>query len=149
MTARKKTGGRRQPPGGRPPKGNSRLVCYVKPETRKAIEKEADRIGATLGEVIDQMQRGIDTLAHELADAERRAEGSFRAYALTEKYHNEDLVWLEKIIAAARATVSGPDSANYNRLGDALDAYDRWRKIDHTAHDTAHGTDDQKTSTPD
>jgi hypothetical protein len=65
-TPKKKVGGRREPPGGRPPKGNSRLVCYVQPQTRKAIEEEAEKLGATFGEVIDQMQRRIDALASEL-----------------------------------------------------------------------------------
>jgi hypothetical protein len=65
-TPKKKPGGRREPPGGRPPKGNSRLVCYVQPQTRKAIEDEAEELGATLGEVVDQMQRRIDALASEL-----------------------------------------------------------------------------------
>ena len=50
----KKIGGRREPPGGRPPKGNIRLVCYVQPKTRAAIDEEAERDGVTLGEVIDR-----------------------------------------------------------------------------------------------
>jgi len=50
----KKIGGRREPPGGRPPKGNIRLVCYVQPETRKAIDEEAKREGLTLGQVVDR-----------------------------------------------------------------------------------------------
>lgn len=50
----KKIGGRREPPGGRPPKGNVRLVCYVQPETRAAIDEEAEREGLTLGQVIDR-----------------------------------------------------------------------------------------------
>lgn len=65
-TPKKKPGGRREPPGGRPKKGNTRLVCYVQPQTRTAIEEEAARLGATFGEVIDHMQRKIDALASEL-----------------------------------------------------------------------------------
>lgn len=53
-TKRKGPGGRREPPGGRPPKGNIRLVCYVQPETRAAIDEEAEREGTTLGEVVDR-----------------------------------------------------------------------------------------------
>jgi hypothetical protein len=53
MTARKRIGGRRDPPGGRPPKGNIRLVCYVQPKTRKAIDEWAAREGLTLGQVVD------------------------------------------------------------------------------------------------
>ncbi len=55
MTTRKRPGGRREPPGGRPPKGNSRLVCYVKPETRSYIDSEAEKTGATLGEIVDRL----------------------------------------------------------------------------------------------
>lgn len=56
MTNRpKKVGGRREPPGGRPPKGNVRLVCYVQPETRKAIDEEAEREELTLGQVVDRL----------------------------------------------------------------------------------------------
>lgn len=66
MTHRPKRGGRREPPGGAPVKGNVRLVCYVRPETRQAIEEEAAKIGATFGEIVDQMRRKIDSLANEL-----------------------------------------------------------------------------------
>lgn len=59
MANPKKPGGRREPPGGRPPKGNSRLVCYVQPETRKYIDGEADRLGMTLGEIVDQLVRNM------------------------------------------------------------------------------------------
>lgn len=55
MSNRKRPGGRREPPGGRPPKGNARLVCYVQPHTRKYIDEEAERLEMTLGEVIDQL----------------------------------------------------------------------------------------------
>ena len=58
VTTRKKIGGRREPPGGRPPKGNIRLVCYVQPETRAAIDKEAEQGEITLGEVIDRLVKG-------------------------------------------------------------------------------------------
>ena len=54
---RKRPGGRREPPGGRPPKGNIRLVCYVQPETRKLIDDEAAQSGETLGEVVDRLIR--------------------------------------------------------------------------------------------
>lgn len=55
MTApKKRAGGRREPSGGRPPKGNVRLVCYVQPETRKAIDEWAERGGLTLGQVVDR-----------------------------------------------------------------------------------------------
>jgi len=56
-TPKKKPGGRREPPGGRPPKGNTRLVCYVQPQTRKAIEEEAEQSGMTFGEVVDQWMK--------------------------------------------------------------------------------------------
>lgn len=51
---KKRRGGRREPPGGAPKKGHVRLVCYVQPETRKAIDEEAERDGLTLGQVIDR-----------------------------------------------------------------------------------------------
>lgn len=51
---KKRVGGRREPPGGRPPKGNVRLVCYVQPETRKLIDGESERTGDTLGQVVDR-----------------------------------------------------------------------------------------------
>jgi len=54
MTDRPKRGGRRQPPGGRPPKGNVKLACYVKPETLKEIDKEADRYSMTRGEIVER-----------------------------------------------------------------------------------------------
>ncbi len=53
--AAKKPGGRREPPGGRPPKGNIRLVCYVQPKTREYIDGESARTGDTLGQVIDRL----------------------------------------------------------------------------------------------
>lgn len=57
----KKRGGRREPPGGAPVKGNVRLVCYVQPETRKLIDEEAERTGETLGQVVDRfLARRID-----------------------------------------------------------------------------------------
>lgn len=59
---RKRVGGRREPPGGRPPKGNIRLVCYVQPETRKAIDEWAAREGLTLGQVIDRLVGGKDNI---------------------------------------------------------------------------------------
>lgn len=49
----KRPGGRREPPGGRPPKGNIRLVCYIKPETRNVIDRVSAGWGVTLGEVLD------------------------------------------------------------------------------------------------
>lgn len=58
-TQRKRPGGRREPPGGRPPKGNIRLVCYVQPETRKYIDNEVERTGETLGQVIDRLASAV------------------------------------------------------------------------------------------
>lgn len=41
MTDRsKKIGGRRQPPGGRPPKGNVKFYCYVQPGIVETIDQE-------------------------------------------------------------------------------------------------------------
>lgn len=40
MTERKKPGGRREPPGGRPPKGNVKFYCYVQPGIAKTIDQE-------------------------------------------------------------------------------------------------------------
>lgn len=51
---KKRRGGRREPPGGAPKKGHVRLVCYVQPGTRKAIDEEAARGEFTLGQVIDR-----------------------------------------------------------------------------------------------
>lgn len=56
---KKKTGGRREPPGGRPPKGNTRLVCYVQPHTRAFIDSEAEKTGDTLGQVIDYLVKEL------------------------------------------------------------------------------------------
>ena len=52
---RKRPGGLRNPPGGRPAKGNTRLVCYVQPRTRAYIDAEVERRGCTLGQVIDRL----------------------------------------------------------------------------------------------
>lgn len=52
---KKKRGGRREPPGGAPVKGNARLVCYVRPGTRALIDQESARTGETLGEVVDRL----------------------------------------------------------------------------------------------
>jgi hypothetical protein len=49
----KKRGGRREPPGGRPSKGNVKLCGYVKPETRAVVERVAGGWGVSLGEVLD------------------------------------------------------------------------------------------------
>ena len=40
MTNRPKVGGRRQPPGGRPPKGNVKFYCYLQPAIVAAIDQE-------------------------------------------------------------------------------------------------------------
>lgn len=67
MTApKKKRGGRRNPPGGAPVKGNVRLVCYVRADTRAAIDEAAEKGRMTLGEVVDGMQRKIEALSSEL-----------------------------------------------------------------------------------
>lgn len=56
MTDRpKRRGGRREPPGGAPVKGNVRLVCYVQPATRAVIDAEVARTGETLGQVVDRL----------------------------------------------------------------------------------------------
>jgi hypothetical protein len=44
----KKVGGRREPPGGRPPKGNVKFYCYIKPDAIEQFDKE--RGGLTRGE---------------------------------------------------------------------------------------------------
>ena len=62
MSTGKKIGGRREPPGGRPPKGNVRLVCYVQPETREAIDEWAAREELTLGEVVDRLVKENNAL---------------------------------------------------------------------------------------
>lgn len=68
MTDRpKRVGGRREPPGGRPPKGNVRLVCYVQKHTREFIDNEAERTGDTLGQVIDHLVLKVGALSTELA----------------------------------------------------------------------------------
>jgi hypothetical protein len=64
---KRKVGGRREPPGGRPPKNNKRLVCYVQPHTREFIDNEAERTGDTLGQVIDQLVLRVGALSSELA----------------------------------------------------------------------------------
>lgn len=51
----RKRGGRREPPGGAPVKGNVRLVCYVQPHTRAEIDKIAEQEGLTLGQVVDRL----------------------------------------------------------------------------------------------
>ncbi len=83
------------------------------------------RMGARNGETLFGC---MERLIANLVDAERRADAHYRVYQLTEKYHNEDLVWMEKIIAAANSVVSGPDSQNHARLADVLDEYEKWRK---------------------
>lgn len=40
MTDRRKPGGRRNPPGGRPPKGNVKFYCYVQPGIVETIDQE-------------------------------------------------------------------------------------------------------------
>lgn len=60
MTKKPKRGGRREPPGGRPTKGNVVLHCYVKPETVKKI-KEVQQSDETLGEVIDRIVQEVVT----------------------------------------------------------------------------------------
>lgn len=73
----------------------------------------------------------VAALIEALTQANARADANYRVYALTEKYHNEDMLLMqamEAVIAAARATVAGPDSVNYTALATALDAYDQARR---------------------
>lgn len=65
MSDHKKTGGRREPPGGRPPKGNIRLVCYVQKETREKIDEAAQSEGMTLGEVVDALVNRLIDLSEK------------------------------------------------------------------------------------
>lgn len=74
-TPKKKPGGRREPPGGRPPKGNTRLVCYVQPHTRKFIDEEAERTGDTLGQVVDQLVLKAGALTTELQWTKHKSDG--------------------------------------------------------------------------
>lgn len=86
---------------------------------------------AELLSTIDHADRAYDALRAELVDAERRAEGNFHAYQLTEKFHNEDMLLMqemEKVITAAKRVVSGPDSEGYARLADALGAYEKAKR---------------------
>jgi hypothetical protein len=52
---KKKRGGRRNPPGGAPVKGNVRLVCYIRPETRKLIDPST--LGRGKASVSETMRR--------------------------------------------------------------------------------------------
>lgn len=73
----------------------------------------------------------VDALVNALIEANARADANFRVYALTEKYHNEDMLLMqemEKVIKAAHRTVSGPDSENYAALAESLDSYEQARK---------------------
>lgn len=65
------------------------------------------------------------------AETEARADANFRLYSLSEKYHNEDMLLMlemEKVIAAARQAVNGPDSQSYTRLSEALDQYEQAKR---------------------
>lgn len=50
MTNRPKLGGRREPPGGRPPKGNVKFYCYLQPGIVETIDQA--RGALTRGEFI-------------------------------------------------------------------------------------------------
>lgn len=50
MTTRRKPGGRREPPGGRPPKGNVKFYCYLQPGLVETIDQE--RGALTRGEFL-------------------------------------------------------------------------------------------------
>lgn len=54
-------GGRRNPPGGAPTKGNTKLVCYVKPATLAAIETEKHE-KEPMGEALDRIIQRIEQL---------------------------------------------------------------------------------------
>lgn len=53
MAERPKRGGRREPPGGRPPKGNVKFFCYLHPDTVKAIDRQRGKL--TRGEFITRL----------------------------------------------------------------------------------------------
>lgn len=67
MTNKPKPGGLRNPPGGRPPKGNVELKCYVKKETREKIKEMSKSQEMTLGEVVDFL---VSVAANVAAPAE-------------------------------------------------------------------------------
>lgn len=52
--SKRRRGGRRNPRGGAPVKGNVRLVCYVRPETRALIDAMAGDT-LTLGQAVDKL----------------------------------------------------------------------------------------------
>lgn len=67
----------------------------------------------------------------EIEVIEARADACQRVTALTEKYHNEDMLLMqemEKVIVAARLLVSGPDAQGYSRLSGAIDRYEQARR---------------------
>lgn len=72
-TRRKGPGGRREPPGGRPPKGNVKFYCYVDPGIVKTIDEE--RGALTRGEFVTMLIANykIDrsNVAVSVADRER------------------------------------------------------------------------------
>ena len=53
MSERPKLGGRREPPGGRPPKGNVKFYCYVQPRTVETIDRARGEL--TRGEFITML----------------------------------------------------------------------------------------------
>jgi hypothetical protein len=57
MTMQSKRGGRRDPPGGRPPKGNERFVCYIPPYIIEEIDKSRGTL--TRGEFIAGLVGGF------------------------------------------------------------------------------------------
>lgn len=64
---KRKPGGRREPPGGRPRKNNVELKVYVKKATREKIVNAAQSEGLTLGEVVEYLVDGRLDLATNVA----------------------------------------------------------------------------------
>lgn len=59
MTDRPKRGGLREPPGGRPSKGNVRMVCYVPPSILEEIDKRRGEL--TRGEFVTGLVKSFAT----------------------------------------------------------------------------------------
>lgn len=77
---------------------------------------------------IEHADRAYEALRADFVDAERRATGNSRAYELTEKYHNEDMLLMremEKVIAAAKRVVAGE---GYAALADTIDGYEKAKR---------------------